>query len=509
MLVAVLSEDDTVFLNCLEKQPTTYPTSETSYTKHNSSFQSVFNELVRNRRFLNPVFQKPLVIVTAKDASDVQATLFCCKKHNVQLRVRGGGHDMEGTSYIAGAGVPFVILDMLNMRSIKINIEEEIASIQAGAVLGEVYYALAQKSRVHAFPGGVCPTVGVTGHFSGGGYGNLMREYGLSTDHVVDAVLVDVDGKVLNRTSMGEDRFWAIRGGGAASFGIVLAWKVMLVRVPPLVTVFRVTRTLEQGAPETMYRWQEIAPNLPKKIFIRVRVTVLPKAELKFSFIGLFLGSTQELVELLDEKFPELGLSTKDCNEMPWVNSTLFWADAPVETPTQFLISRQDEKVSRKVKSDFVVEPIPKQGIEKICKTMLNMQGLVMEWNPYGGRMSEIPGNEIAYPHRAGILFKIEYDFKWYETGIDVDKYHVELSRSFYKFMTPYVSKSPRMAYFNYRDFDIGINHGNKQDTNITTSFGMNYYGNNFIRLMKVKTETDPANFFRYEQSIPPTTSLS
>ncbi|MBA0773677.1 hypothetical protein Gotri_008934 [Gossypium trilobum] len=31
---------------------------------------------------------------------------------------------------------------------------------------------------------------------------------------------------------MGEDLFWAIRGGGGGSFGIVLAWKLKLVPVP-------------------------------------------------------------------------------------------------------------------------------------------------------------------------------------------------------------------------------------------------------------------------------------
>ncbi|WZZ25468.1 hypothetical protein YC2023_008869 [Brassica napus] len=100
------------------------------------------------------------------------------------------------------------------------------AWVQAGATLGELYTKISEASKPLAFPAGVCPTLGAGGHISGGGYGNLMRKYGISVDHVVDAQLVDVNGKILNRASMGEDLFWAIRGGGCASFGVILSWTI-------------------------------------------------------------------------------------------------------------------------------------------------------------------------------------------------------------------------------------------------------------------------------------------
>ncbi|KAK7319325.1 hypothetical protein RJT34_04044 [Clitoria ternatea] len=56
------------------------------------------------------------------------------------------------------------------------------------------------------FPAGACPTVG--GHLSGGGYGNMLRKYGLSVCYVVD-----LNGGILEENH-GEDLFWAIRGGG-------------------------------------------------------------------------------------------------------------------------------------------------------------------------------------------------------------------------------------------------------------------------------------------------------
>ncbi|GAY33900.1 hypothetical protein CUMW_008650 [Citrus unshiu] len=74
---------------------------------------------------------------------------------------------------------------------------------------------------------------------------------------------------------------------------------------------------------------------------------------------------------------------------------------------------------------------------------------------------------------------------------------------SLYSFMTPFVSKSPRSAYLNYRDVDIGINHHGEDSYAEGKVYGEKYFNGNFDRLVKVKTMVDPENFFRNEQSIP------
>lgn len=79
-------------------------------------------------------------------------------------------------------------------------------------------YAIAKESLVHGFPAGLCPSVGIGGHF-GGGIGTMMRKYDLAADNVIDAYIIDVNSRILNRYTMAADLFWAIRGGGAASFG--------------------------------------------------------------------------------------------------------------------------------------------------------------------------------------------------------------------------------------------------------------------------------------------------
>ncbi|KAK9284128.1 hypothetical protein L1049_023295 [Liquidambar formosana] len=109
----------------------------------------------------------------------------------------------------------------------------------------------------------------------------------------------------------------------------------------------------------------------------------------------------------------------------------------------------------------------------------------------------------MAFPHRAGNLFKIEYSMNWHKEGSKGDKLHMNQIRRVYSYMTPFVTKSPRGAYLNYRDLDIGINHHDKNSHEEGKFYGEKYFLGNFDRLVKVKTMVDPHNFFRNEQSIP------
>ncbi|KAK8482346.1 hypothetical protein V6N11_008827 [Hibiscus sabdariffa] len=203
MIGATLAVSHGKFLHCLQFCSSNSSTiSKVIYTQNNPFYSSVLNASIQNTRFTTPSTPKPLVIVAALQISHIQSTIFCSKKHGLQIRIRSGGHDFEGLSYVSE--VPFVILDLLNFRAVKVDVKNEFAWVESGATLGELYYGIASKTTTLAFPAGVCHTVGVGGHFSGGGYGILMRKYGLAADHVMDAQLIDVNGRILDRKSMGK-----------------------------------------------------------------------------------------------------------------------------------------------------------------------------------------------------------------------------------------------------------------------------------------------------------------
>ncbi|KAI3738390.1 hypothetical protein L2E82_28420 [Cichorium intybus] len=265
-----------------------FPISGLLYTPGNSSYPSILQAYIRNPRFNETTTNKPILIITASHASHIQAAVVCATTQRLLMKTRSGGHDFEGLSYVSYMNQPFFIVDVFNLRSINISIEHETAWVQAGATLGELYYGIAEKSNTHAFPAGVCPTVGVGGHLSGGGYGNLMRKYGLSVDNIVDAQLIDVNGRLLNRKSMGEDLFWAITGGGGVSFGVVLAYKIKLVRVPTVVTVFNIQRTSEQELSTLAHQWLQVADKLDNNVFFRMRLGLVNNTDGQRQFVLIF-----------------------------------------------------------------------------------------------------------------------------------------------------------------------------------------------------------------------------
>ncbi|KAK9105965.1 hypothetical protein Scep_022809 [Stephania cephalantha] len=501
------------FLTCLasisnESKPQVYVPNQSP------SYLSILQSSINNLRFTTPSTPKPQFIITPNRESQVQAVVICCKRYGLKVTVRSGGHDFEGLS--STSDVPFVLVDLINLRNIDVNIKDNSAWVQGGATLGEVYYRVAEKSPVHGYPAGACPTVGVGGHISGGGFGAMVRKYGMSADHVLDARLINANGEILNRETMGEDLFWAIRGGGVASFGVLLAWKIRLVPVPPIMTVAMVRRTLEQGATDLVYKWQSVASfGVPEELFIALHVGVVnttssTKGELRrtveATFQFFFLGRGDELVQLMKNKFPELGFKKKDCIEKSWAESAVIFAGFPVGTPVDILLNRSSlPKTTFKAKSDFVTKPIPKAGLEGIWKRFLKEERPELVIGTWGGKVNEIPEDAIAFPHRAGNMYLIDYVSNWdAKEGKEASDKHIKWMRELYDYMTPYVPKSPRTAFLNYRDLDLGQNNINGTSTYPQAkSWGQMYFKDNFKKLLKVKSKVDPQNFFISEQSIP------
>ncbi|KAF3450235.1 hypothetical protein FNV43_RR06315 [Rhamnella rubrinervis] len=499
------------FIRCLsQNSPPHLSISKILHVPSNSSYSYLLESFAQNLRFSSPITPKPLFIVTPLIDSHVSATVICCREVGLQIRIESAGHDYEGLSYTAS--LPFVVLNLINLTSISVDLEDNSAWVESGATVGELYYRIAEKSPVHGFPAGICPTVGVGGHITGGGFGTMLRKYGLAADNIIDAHIVDVNGRILDRESMGEALFWAIRGGGGASFCVVLSWKVKLVYVPPTVTVFSVARNIDQGGTKLVHKWQTIGPKFDENLFVRAIIDAADHGgnrTLKVTFNSLFLGKADKLLDIMNESFPEMGLKTNDCNEMSWIESVLYFSGYSEGSTIEVLRDRTPQRKNFfKAKSDFVKEPISESVLEELWKWCLEEEKPILIFDPFGGKMDDIPESEIPFPHRKGNLYNIQYLVQWYdsETAESTEK-HIDWTRRLYEHMTPYVSSSPRAAYLNYRDLDLGSNGDDKTTTtnyHQTQSWGLMYFKDNFKRLAIVKGEVDPQNFFAFEQSIPP-----
>ena len=486
------------FLHCLSAS---IP-SELIFTQSSPSFTSVLTSYIRNPRFSTPGTVRPLCIVTPTNASHAQATVLCGRRHGVRVRVRSGGHDYEGLSYRSVQPETFALVDLANLRSVRVDRARATAWVDSGATVGELYYAVAKASGDRlAFPAGLCPTIGVGGHFSGGGFGLLLRKYGIAVDHVIDAVLVDAQGRLLDKKAMGREVFWAIRGGGGESFGIVLSWRVRLVPVPPKVASFIVPVSVNDGAVDVLTKWQEVGPALPDDLFIRVVVT-----NGVATFQSLYLGTCDALLPVMRGRFPELGMNRSHCREMSWAESVLYvYVGSGQPIPVTDLLNRTTSMdTSSKVTSDYVRRTIPRDVWAEIFGWLAKPDPGIMIVDPYGGAISAVPEAATPFPHRGGVLYNIQYINYW-AAGNDGEP-NVRWIRDLYAFMAPYVSKNPREAYFNYRDLDLGENVvvGNVSSYQAGMVWGHKYFKDNYKRLAMAKGEIDPDDYFRNEQSIPP-----
>lgn len=164
--------------------------------------------------------------------------------------------------------------------------------------------------------------------------------------------------------------------------------------------------------------------------------STIKRETIQASFEGLYLGKVNELIPMMSKRFPELGLRAENCIEMTWIESVLYFAGYPKTQSWDVLLTRVDQyKSNFKAKSDFVTKSIPESGPEGIWERFLDepeLQFVFMIMEPYGGRMNEISESEIPFPHRNGILYKLQYMVKWEENNVMASEKHINWMRMLY-----------------------------------------------------------------------------
>lgn len=508
------------FVRCVAHlSPATADPSRFIHFPDGASYPSLLNATIQNLRFASPWTPRPALLLTPATVAETRACVACCRRFGLTVRARSGGHDYEGLSYrslLRPGARPFAVVDVAALRHVSVDAARRVARVGPGATLGELYYAVARGGGGKlGFPAGICPTVCVGGHLSGGGFGPMMRKYGLAADNVVDAQVVDPDGRLLDRDAMGEELFWAIRGGGGGSFGIVVSWTVNLVPVPSVVSAFTVRLLLRdeqqiQVALQLLTKWQRVAHALPDDLFVKAAMeSKLDDAGERrplVTFKSLFLGNCSGMITEMNIHLPELGIKSSDCRDMSWIQSMLYFYGYTNGQAAEVLLDRTlQPKDYYKIKLDYLTSPIPTAGLAGLLAKIVKDKGGSIDIDPQGGRMSEISELDTPYAHRQGYFYNLQYFVKWGgDKNVSYEDKHLDWVRGVHEFMTPYVSKNPRAAYINFRDLDLGQNVEGSTGYEEARVWGEKYFRGNFRRLAMVKGQVDPDQVFWSEQSIPP-----
>ena len=184
--------------------------------------------------------QPSVYAVAARNAQDIAAAVNFAREHNLRLVVKGGGHSYQGTSNAPDS----LLIWTRHMHDIALHVgfvpggcehsmqPQPAVTLGAGTIWMQAYQAVTTQSAKYV-QGGGCTTVGVAGLIQSGGFGSFSKHYGLAAGNLLEAEIVTADGKIrVANASTNPDLFWALKGGGGGSFGVVSRVTVRLHELP-------------------------------------------------------------------------------------------------------------------------------------------------------------------------------------------------------------------------------------------------------------------------------------
>jgi FAD/FMN-containing dehydrogenase len=421
---------------------------------------------------------RPQAVVLCRTPMDVVETISFARRSGLGTATRSGGHCFAGRSSSRG-----IVIDVSPMHSV--SVKDGVATVGAGARLGEVYDALEPDGVTIA--AGCGPSVGIAGLALGGGLGILGRKHGLTCDQLVRAQVVLADGRVVECDEhQHDDLFWALRGAGGCQFGIVTLLVFRTVPAPPVTTLHLIWP--DTHAATVIEAWQAWAPDAPDELAASLLVTVtgdvdeLPSVHV----FGAMLGTEGDAVELLGDLVVRAGAdpSSTALRQHSFRAAKSHLAEhGPGEQPSPpgFGFS----------KSEFFRRPLPRDAIAALMEHLSDGRtpGVmrVLDFMPWGGAYNRIRPDATAFVHRAE-RFLLKHDVV---VAADVASQERVAARSWlarsWGLVHPWGSGG---VYPNFPDSDL-------------EDWASAYHATNYDRLLRVKATYDPDNFFRFHQSLP------
>ncbi len=218
------------------------------------------------------VARAPALVLQPTSAVDVAAAVGFARDHGLLLSIKGGGHNMAGTS-IAERGLT---LDMSRMRDITVDPDARVAHVGSGCLLRDVDRA----TQVHGLAtplGSFTSEVGVAGLTLGGGLGYLTRRFGWTVDNLEEVEIVTADSRIRTAGRDGDaDLFWALRGGGG-NFGVVTRFTFRLHEVGPTVTGGLIVWAADR-VDDVLATYRDLTEAAPRELTAAVTLRLAPPA---------------------------------------------------------------------------------------------------------------------------------------------------------------------------------------------------------------------------------------
>lgn len=462
----------------------------------------------------------PLAVVLPKTAEEVSAAVASAARHGLQVQARCGGHSY--TSFSHGGRDGAVIIDLRHLQDAEVCHEHEdeglgaIARVGGGVRLGNLALRLFNQGD-RALSHGTCPSVGIGGHFTHGGYGHCSRAWGLAMDQILSLDVVLADGRLVYADKgENQDLFYAMRGA-AESFGIVVNFYLETQPAPKQV----VRWTFEfgdliggdagvQGAVDAMLKLQELMQD--GALVDRYLSFGVHLGKRRFGLSGVYLGPHETFEKKIGPAllgcFPKVPENGGQCELLEWLENlesqsggeplatglaykgrSNFFAKS-VTVPEPGLSAAEWASYFEHLES---ISAPKKKGDGKEEEEEKEEVGWFIIIDLYGGADSQINKasrhGDAAYPHRSCLWVAQHYAF------FDENKQFPKEGLAFVEGLNEAMTRQMDgrcAAYINYTDSSLSREQAHAL-----------YYGDEVLcRLRAIKEKVDPGNVFAHPQSI-------
>jgi FAD/FMN-containing dehydrogenase len=421
------------------------------------------------------VARTPGLIARCADVPDVQAAVRAAAAAGVVTAVRCGGHSLAGFSTCDGG----LVIDLSRMRQVSVDPKARRARFAGGCLLGSIDAATQQHGL--AFPAGVVSHTGASGLVLGGGFGWLTRLHGLSCDNVEGFTLITAGGSLLHANSREHpDLFWALRGGGG-NFGVVTEFEVRLHPVTSV--VMGEGLCVGDHIPSIVRRWRDFMPEAPDRLKWNLNLRLAPNsANVPANVRGrpvasesvLWVGDPEDGRRYLDHV---LSLS----NPVAVTRKVVSYLDLQTMADDEFPHGRRYYTKSGYFKS------LDDDSIEQMVQALATVPSPLsqIELAYLGGAAARVGSAETAFGDR-GSPFVVNLLANWSDASEDA--VNVAWIRNLFNRLRPAMTPG---VYVNFMSGD--------EDDRVPEA-----YRGRWDRLVAVKSQYDPNNFFRLNQNIPP-----
>ncbi|PHV70320.1 FAD-linked oxidase [Sporanaerobium hydrogeniformans] len=413
----------------------------------------------------------PLAIVYCNNEEDVKNSILWARKHQVPIRIRSGGHHYEGYS----TGNDVLVIDVSKMQGILLDESAKKITIEGGVRNRELYEFLG--ARGYPFPGGGCPTVGVVGFALGGGWSYSGRMYGLACDCIVEARLINYEGKlIIANEKENRELLWALKGSGGGQFGVITSMTFALSPQKQEATLIRIeySHVTRLDQIKMFQLWQNQIESMCHEANFKLSFYHSKTKGLGMLLIGICYDNTEKAHKII-EPFIKLGYKLQVLVQSMSVLEVNRWIQDAHPDFEHYKSS------GRFVKEKFNSKQIQNllECIEELAEgavyTALSCYGM-------GGEMLKPKKEEVAFSYRDS-RYILGFQTVWEDNSYSI------ANQFWFKERFKRIEQQTCGSFVNFPASEI-------------QNYQKAYWAEAYLKLSQLKNKYDPDGVFDFEQTL-------